>query len=333
MLEPGAAPQLISDQIFFDATHSICSNGRLVMFYDGEGISITDGVTMQSVTALKGREYLNNVNKELAIQIQGIYNPKDRRFEFTFPMGLETNNNYGIHITEDAYNNVPFSRPDANALFSGFEDGRFKIFHGTSGNLSGGAGAVWTHEGATDGFTGNGFESVITDITAQVMTVQGTLAIGWGVGDVVLLYPVGGGNYRQAMIESLVDNGSFEYELTFASDYDLTLFSVDDLCLFGMIPFDYGIKWTDFTSPQYLKRLREIQFDIQGMSGNFFVDHYLDMNEFSVQNDSQAVVASDSKLVFRFRQGQGYTYGFRMRGYSSTEFKINSFERIFSVKS
>jgi len=109
MLEPGAAPQLISDEIFFDATHSICSNGKMVMFYDGEGISITDGVTLQSVTALKGRDYLNNVNKELAFQIQGIYNPKDRRFEFTMPMGTETNNNYGIHITEDSFNNVPYS--------------------------------------------------------------------------------------------------------------------------------------------------------------------------------------------------------------------------------
>ena len=330
MLEPGAAPQMLTDSIFFDATWSICSNGSIVLFYDGEGISATDGVTVRSLTALKGRDYMQNVNKSLADQIQGIYNPTDRRFEFAMPMGTETNNNYGLYITEDSFNNVPVSRVDANVLFSGYEDGEFKIFHGTSGNLQADdAGIVWTHDGTTDGLVDTAFETTITDITGQVVTVSADTTPTWAAGDVVLFYPAGSGNYRQAMISSM--DGT-KLILTFDDDYDLTLFEVGDNCLFGMIPFDYGIKWNDFGSPMYLKRVRQMQIDLYGMNGNFYMDHYLDLSESAVQNDSRAVVPTDSKLVIPFRMGKGYQYGFRIRGYSSTEFKVNSIIYIDSVK-
>jgi len=331
MLEPGSSPQLITDNVYFDATWSICSNGSMVLFYDGEGISATDGLTVRSVSALRGRDYLQNVNKELAVQIQGVYNPVERRFEFSMPMGTDTQNNYGLYITEDSYSNVPVSRSDANILFSGYENGRFKIYHGTSGELQDGEGTVWKHDGVTDGLVDEAFDTTITDITGQVVTVEGAEDVSWSAGDIVTLYPSGNGQYRQAIIESIVDNGGSEYELTFADDYDLTLFAVDDKCLFGMIPFDYGIKWMDFGSPQYLKRVKEIQVDMYGMTGNLYIDHYLDLNESAIQNEVQAAVPDDSKLVFKFRMGKAYIYGFRVRGYSSTAFKINSLDYIFSV--
>jgi len=331
MLEPGAAPQMITDEILFDATWSICSNGKFVMFYDGEGISITDGVSIESVTAMKSRDYVSQINKELSSQIQGVYNKTDRRFEFSFPMGTETLNNYGINITEDSFNNVPCSRVDANVLFTGYEDGRFRIFHGTSGELSGGVGAIWTHTGATDGLTGTESESTITDVTGQVITVQGAAAITWTAGSIVTFYPADSGTYKQLMIESVVDNGSYEYELTFATAYDLTEYLVGDYILYGLIPFDYGIKWTDFSSPQYKKRMKELHIDLYGMAGKLFVDHFLDLNETAISSESKEVVATDPKLVYPFRMGKGYIYGFRIRGYSSTTFKINAFERIFGV--
>jgi len=67
------------------------------------------------------------------------------------------------------------------------------------------------------------------------------------------------------------------------------------------------------------------------MTGNLYIDHYLDLNESAIQNEVQAAVPDDSKLVFKFRMGKAYIYGFRVRGYSSTAFKINSLDYIFSV--
>ncbi len=331
MLEPGGAPQLISDSIFFDSTWSICSNGSFIVFFDGEGFSATDGTSVRSLTALKSRDYLSNINKLYTDQIQGVYNAVDRRFEFSFPMGIETLNNYGLYVTEDSYNNVPFSRVDMNALFTGYDDGDLVVFHGTSGELSGGVGDVWTHKGVTDGLTGTEAYSLITAVSGQDVTVLAANAITWGVGDVVTFYPATEGTYQQLIIESLVDNGGNEYVLTFADDYDVSAFAVNDNILYGLIPFDYGVKWTDFGSPQNKKRMKELQFDLFGLTGKLFVDHYVNLSDTSVQSDEYTVAPTKSKIVVPFRMGKCYSYGFRVRGFSSTEFKINTFIRIFGV--
>ncbi len=330
--EPGSSPQLITDRVFFDAPHSICSNGAYVAFFDGEGISITDGVAVSSVTAYKARNFLQDVNKLYAYKIQGIYNPVDKRYEFVMPLGTDTHNNYGLYISEGNYMCSPFSMVDCNALFTGYDNGSFSVYHGTSGDYSAGTGQVLIHEGATDGLTGTAFECLITGIAGQVVTVQGTAAVSWAEGSVATFYPAAGGAYRQYMVEAVTDNGGFEYELTFDAELDLTLFSTDDYCLLGIIPFDYGIKWTDFSSPQYLHRVRTIHFDLIGMTGKLYVDQYLDLNKTPVQSTSHSITPTISKVVVPFRQGYGYTHGFRLRGYSSTAFKINAFERLFESK-
>jgi len=289
-------------------------------------------VAVSSVTAYKARNFLSNVNKLYAYKIQGVYNPVDKRYEFAMPLGTDTHNNYGLYVSEGNYMCSPFSIVDCNALFSGYDNGTFRIYHGTSGDYSAGTGTVLRHGGATDGLTGSAFECTITDITGQVVTVTGTAAVAWAEGSIATFYPATAGAYRQHMVESVVDNGGFEYELTFDAEFDLTLFAVGDSCLLGIIPFDYGIKWTDFTSPQYLHRVRNIHFDLIGMSGKIFVDQYLDLNNTPVQSSSHVVTPSTAKVVVPFRQGYGYTHGFRLRGYSSTAFKINAFERLFESK-
>jgi hypothetical protein len=334
-LELGYAPQMITNSIYFDAPRSICSNGQVVAFFDGEGFSITDGVSVRSMTSIKSRDYLRGINKDRASQICGIYNPSESRFEFYFPMGSEEQNNYGLYISEGTYNNVPISRPDSSVVFSGYEGGAFCIYHGTSGSYENGEATIWSHKEDTDGLNGTEYSSTVVAISDNVILVHSSAAIDWADGDVVLIYPAGSGSYQQCIIKTVTENpdpevGVKEYELEFSDSYNLSGVSAGDSVLYGAIPFDYGIKWDDFQSPQFLKRVRELHLDLIGMTGKIYVDHYKDLNETPVQNDVKDVTPLESKLVFRFRQGTAYIYGFRLRGWSVTKFKINAFERIFS---
>jgi hypothetical protein len=164
------------------------------------------------------------------------------------------------------------------------------------------------------------------------VNVISTEDIEWEAGDVVTLYPVVAGTYRQMIIKSVTLGAQYHYAIVFDSEYSLGTFSEGDYVLFGMIPFDYGIKWTDFGNPQYLKQVREVHLDQYGMTGKIFMDHFKDLNETPVSVEVKDVLPTDSKLVFPFRMGNSYIYGFRIRGWSSTAFKINAFERVFTVK-
>jgi hypothetical protein len=107
---------------------------------------------------------------------------------------------------------------------------------------------------------------------------------------------------------------------------------VGDLLFAGYIPFDYGIKWTDFSSPQYRHQVRNIQIDLENMTGKLYVDHFLDMNETPVATNEYDVTPADTKITVPFRMGKCYKYGFRLRGVSSTQLKISSFELMFDTQ-
>jgi hypothetical protein len=326
----GAAAVLISDNIRCPAQFSIVKGEKLVAFYDGTGISVTDGVTATSVTSYKAKEYLANINKAYEQNIVGVYDRENRRFEFVFPMGDETQNNYGLYVTEDTWNCYPFSRPDCNFMWTNYDSGNLRVYHGTSGELTDGNGSVWKHSGELDGTQTAAL--TITAIAGQKITASAAAEVTLAVGDTLTIYPVVSGEaYKELIIESSTQVGTdpILYDITGNSLYDLTAYEAGDLLFAGYIPFDYGIKWTDFSSPQYRHQVRNIQIDLENMTGKLYVDHFLDMNETAVATNEYDVTPADTKITVPFRMGKCYKYGFRLRGVSSTQLKISSFELMF----
>jgi hypothetical protein len=327
----GAAAVLISDNIRCPAKFSIVKGEKLVAFYDGTGISVTDGVTAASRTSYKAKEYLANINKAYEQNIVGVYDRENRRFEFVFPMGSDTRNNYGLYVTEDTWNCYPFTRPDCNFMWTTYDSGNLKVYHGTSGELADGNGSVWKHSGELDGLTTAGV--AIDSISGQDIIIFADAALTLAPGDSCTIYPiVSGEEYKELIIESAIEIGTNVYRLAFDSSIDLTAYEAGDMLYFGYIPFDYGIKWTDFSSPQYRHQPRNIHIDIENMTGKLYVDHFLDMNETAVATNEYDLTPADTKIVVPFRMGKCYKYGFRLRGITSTQLKISAFEILFDTQ-
>ena len=329
----GSHPVLISDNIRCPAQFSIVMGERFVAFYDGTGISVTDGVTAVSVTAYKAKDYLSDINKEYEANIRGVYDRENKRFEFVFPMGDEELNNYGLYLTEDSWNCYPFSRPDCNALWTNYYEGNLRVYHGTSGDLTSGDGDIWRHEGNVD--SANAMETTIDSVSGQSLVVRADEEVTVAVGDAITLYPsVSGGTYMQAVVKSVEDigEGAYWYRFGFADEYDISGFEAGDKVYIGYIPFDYGINWTDFASPQYRHQVRALHIDVKDLDGVLYVDHFKDMSDTVVATDEYESPIIDNKIVVPFRQGKCYKYGFRLRGLTKQKFKINSFEVMYDTQ-
>jgi hypothetical protein len=320
----GATPVLISDNLRCPAIGAIVRGEKNTMFYDGTGFSITDGSTAQSVTAYKARYYLENINKEYEKNICGVYDRENKRFEFYFPMGTDTQNNYGLIITEDALNCYPVYRQDCNSLWTNYDQGTLSVFHGTTGELDDGIGRIWKHTGTTDGTAVSSDTIVSVDGSTIYVTQPPVVA----VGDMITVYPIASGEKYQQMIVKSVSGLS----ITVDDSYDLSNYIAGDLVLSGYVLFDYGIKWTDFASPQYRHQVRALHIDISETSGKLYIDHFLDMSETPVATNVYDITIDDSKIVVPFRMGKSYKYGFRLRGYSSTGLKISSFEIMYDTQ-
>lgn len=330
----GTTPVLISDNVRCPAQFSISKGERYIAFYDGTGVSITDGVGVQSVTAYKAKDYLANINKGYEANIKSVYDPVLKRFEFVFPMGADTLNNYGLYITEGSWNCYPFSRPDCNALWTNYDDGNLFVYHGTSGSMVDDTGMVLKHTGDTDGFPGSEeYILEITAITGQTVRVSVDSASTISAGDTVTIYPVtSGGQYRQMIVETATLISTGVYDLTFNAAYDLTTYVAGDLVLYGLIPFDYGVRWTDFGSPQYKHQPRALHLEIENAFGLIYIEHYKDMIDSPVQTDAYSLSPATTKMVVPFRGGKSYKYGFRIRGAMINRMKINSFEIMFDTQ-
>jgi hypothetical protein len=329
----GASPVIISDNVRCPAQFSIVKGEKITAFYDGTGFSVTDGVSATSITAYKLREYLAGINKEHEANIRGVYDRENKRFEFVFPMGGETLNNYGVYITEGSWNCYPFTRPDCNALWTNYYNGNLRVYHGTSGDLADGSGEVWRHEGEADGSAS--LSMTVTAITGQVVSAQSLSETSLAAGDPVSIYPVASGEaVKQLVVKSISQTGTspIAYDITFDDSYDLADYEAGDLVLAGYVPFDYGVKWTDFSSPQYRHQVRSLHIDLEDMTGALYIDHYLDMSKTAIATNEYAVTPSDTKIIVPFRMGKCYKYGFKLRGYSSTGVKISAFEIMYDTQ-
>jgi hypothetical protein len=316
----GSQPELISDRVRCPAGGAVVSGDSGVMFYDGSGFSHTNGASINSVTAYRARDYMTAINKEYETGIVGVYNRAERRFEMYYPDGTSRTNNMCLYINEDSLNCYPVKCEDVRSVWDGNESGDSVIMRGSSARSSGyGVVSVMQRPSATTASAHT--ISSATSTTAQ-LDAFGAMPSDAGPCQVMLYH---------------LETGEYEYLWATYADGVVTFervvdASAGDLILYGYSGFSYGIKWEDFSSPQYRHQVRSLHIDLQGLQGELTVEHYLDLNEAVVQTNTYNVTEDDTKIIVPFRSGKGYTYGFRIRGYSCTDFRIHSVEIMFDTQ-
>jgi hypothetical protein len=173
----GQEPIKIPETIIFNAPYSIVKTPKGIMFFDGEGISITDGVSVTSITKYKASDYMEGINREMTHNIRGVYNPTFRRVEYYFAYGTSITNDYGLEITTDSFNCYGTSRTDCNAVWLDHEPNQpFQVYHGTSGrHVATGRGDIWKHDKSlsTDGDLDNtAYFLTVTAVDSVTRTVS-----------------------------------------------------------------------------------------------------------------------------------------------------------------
>jgi hypothetical protein len=335
-------PQLVSDDVIISATHGIVSTPVGIMFHDGLGFSVTDGQLVRSVTQYKATDFMRGINPAMTHNIRGVYDSVNRRVEYVFAYGSDITNNYGLYITIDSLNIYPFVRLDCNAVWEDEDsDGRPVIMHGTSGrHVTDGSGTVYTHpnDQDTDGdISGGGTGGTVTEVDttegAKYIKVDCNAAITLGAGTICMYLPPDGGVYVPFIAKDITLDTGTVYQIDLSDDWYDDSLAVDGTVMFGVIHIDYGIRWLDFGSPQYQHKVRQVQLDIQNFTGTLHIDHYGDLDEDTALFTSTFnVTAEDTKIIAPLKKNSYYTYGFRIRGFSSTRAKILSFEVLFDTE-
>jgi hypothetical protein len=332
-------PTLVDDNITFVAPFSVVTTPRGVMFHDGSGFSVTDGQSVRSITQYKATDLMRTLNSDMSYNIRGEYDSGNRRVEYTFATGTDVTNNTGLYITIDSLNIYPFSRLDSNVIWEDEDaDGRPIMMHGTSGrHVTSGNGTIYSHpiDQATDGTIAGSTFGVIDEVNADHLIVTFDGAVTAGEGTYCLHYPAPGvgGTIVQFIAENITLQSGTTYRIDFTDDWYSAGFSVGGYLYLMMIPMDYGIKWLDFGSPQYQHKVRQLQLDVRNFLGSLIIEHYGDLNDGTpIQVDTVNLTNSDTKIIVPIKKGSYYTYGFRLRGYSSTRAKILSMEVLFDTE-
>jgi hypothetical protein len=334
-------PYLLSDKVSCIAPHSVVSTPSGVFFYDGTGISMTDGQQIVPVTAYRANDFLGYINRSLAKNMQGVFDPNKRRIEYYFAYGDSQTNNMGLTISTDSMNCYPIQRVDVNAAWLDRDStGDLMVYHGTTNEI--GEGTIWAHDESvsTDGGYEQEIVGVITGITGSTLTCDFGAPIeelaNIKPGAVFMFLPLASGTYFQFRIESITLPDVEEpnvYEVVVDSALDMTDFSLGGSVIAGGIPFDYGIKWTDFHGPQYRHKIRQLQIDVSDFNGILFVEHYANLIDSTpVFITSHFVNEGTTKIVSKNKAGDCYQYGFRLYGVSMTKFSFHSFEILFDVE-
>lgn len=336
----GQTPYLISDDVQCRAPHSVVSTPGGVFFYDGSGISLTDGQQIVPVTAYRAQEYLGYVNNNNIDNMRGVYDPQNRRIEYYFAYADEENNNYGLTISTDSLNCYPSQRMDVNAAWlDRNEVGDQVIVHGTTDDI--GDGSIWIHEPST--VVDGGYDQELVGNITAVDTVTRTLTVDMGVeiddlsavkaGAPALFFPSVNGTYFQLRIVSIVQVGvTTAYTIVADDDCEIDEIEVGDTLVIGGVPFDYGVKWTDFASPQYAHKVRQLHIDVTGLNGMLFVEHYRNMNDTPNFITTHFINSGDTKIISQNKAGDCFEYGFRIYGVSMTKFEFHSFEILFDTE-
>ena len=344
----------VSDDRGSTAPYSIVREPRGYTFYDGEGLSRTDGVSAGSISRFKADDYLRNVNQEAVYNIRGVYDPQDDQLIYVFPLGTNQINNFGLIINAGTTDYYPIKLLDANALWrERSADGQWNVFHGsTNRNTESGNSFIWEHDhdfesdGTTpdEGWIGHvtSVEAssgyfVISDIPSNPIVPGASLLTEpyqyEGVpATVVNATATTEGHF---IVKKIDDNGDNTHNVYWGDDFDLsTLDPLEGIAFFlGVIPVHFGPKFTDFGSPRFLHSIKEISIDFEQPDGPswIFVDYYRDGMLQVIKTTAHYITTNVTKLVSPARIGKTYQLGYRIRAYSPNRIKIHNLTVTFTT--
>jgi len=344
----------ISDERGCTAPYSVVREPRGYTFFDGEGISRTDGVSSGSISRFKADDYLRSVNQEAVYNIRGVYDPNDDQLHYVFPLGDNPINNFGLLINAGSTDFYPVKILDANALWrERSADGQWNTFHGsTNRNTSSGKSYIWEHDhdfesdGTTssEGWIGNVTAVdtsndfiTIADIPTEPIVPGSTLTEEpyqyEGIPGTVV--NASASVEAHFIIKKIDDNGDNTHNVYWGDDFDLdTLNPADGLAFFlGVIPVHFGPKFTDFGSPRYLHSIKELSIDFEQPDGPswVFVDYYRDGKLEVIKTTAHYIGTGVTKLVSPARIGKTYQLGYRVRVYSPNRVKIHNMTVTFTT--
>jgi hypothetical protein len=114
-------------------------------------------------------------------------------------------------------------------------------------------------------------------------------------------------------------------------DYDLSTVSSSDACFIGTIPFRYGWKWLDFSSPHIKKSIKRINLDFEIVEPTYvIVESAINGRPVAVKREAQLLSTAHNKYVFEFHQGKVYEYGFRVYSYGDKQIRLQNYTVEFS---
>lgn len=336
-IEEGS-PEHVFDSVSITAPHAIAaSSSNGVLFWDGSGFSVTDGIRTLSVTNTTCRWLMQALNYDMAYNFRAAWNNQESRWETAFAYGTGTTNDYGLYITND-YRVYGIMRLDCNALwFDISEDGKPEMVHGTTDRTTD-YGLIWRHdpELPTDGVPDE--SGMIGQVTAynlgtRTVTIESLLEIDVPAGIPVVF--LGAGATMTALLQGITETGTdpYTYELVLGQDWQGADVAVGSTVVLGGIPFVYGVRWSDFQSPQYRHQVRRTELDIEPTNGFLHVAHYQNLDEaIPVHEESRTIGHLDTKVVFPLRKAAMYQYGFMLRGVCLERILIDGFSTLFDTQ-
>jgi hypothetical protein len=341
---PAAVPQRITTaQVKITAPWSIAvSPSYGVLFWDGNGFSLTDGIRVVSVTKDKCQWLMEGVHRDMEWNIRALWDNMNQRWLAVFPYGGDATNNYGLHIEGSDRRVYGIQMVDVNAIWiAQGEDDEPVVRHGTTSRHTGTTGGVvFDHipEAVTDALpSDSGFIATVTNhdrdtntITvhsdAEITALPGTPVLGWPQG-VETAY------YKNFIFSSITEDDTAEspyvYDLIYSDDWDIDSIGDGDYLFFGGFAVDYGIKWTNFNSPHIRHNVRRIEIDVEPFSGFVIIDHYANNNEDTPIYSSTHIVTGEHKILSTPKMGGHYTYGFRVRAVAASRLRIDNITILF----
>ena len=342
--QPESQPLRISSaQVHITAPWSVSaspSNG--VLFWDGNGFSITDGVRVVSVTKDTCQWLMEGVHRDMEWNIRSVWDNKNQRWLTAFPYGGDATNNYGLIITGSDRRVYGVQMVDVNAFWvAPSADGHPVVRHGTSSRGSGVyGGIIFDHDidQPTDGLPANsGFIARVTghNPATREITIHCDRQITASPGTPCLAWPqtVSPSYYKNFMISAIEEDTAatspYVYTVSYGSDWDLDSVITGDLLFIGGIVVDYGIKWTNFGSPHYRHNVRRIEIDCEPFTGFVIIDHYANNDETRPIFSESKIVAGEHKILSSPKRGGHYTYGFRIRAIAATKIRVDNITILF----
>ena len=153
------------------APYSIVETSKGILFWDGEGVSLTDGTHVRSLTENRVDDLMVGANRDQEYNYRAVYDADEETYTLFFAHGSEVTNDHSILIRLSSGDVYPMKRKDVNAVWRERDsDGIWRTHHGTSARHTNSTNSyVWEHRDDVghDGVPGtDGIDDFMGEVTS-----------------------------------------------------------------------------------------------------------------------------------------------------------------------